>query len=114
MTPFSVNEIPDSTNCVYRAKTAKRAAAPATKTELNPRVLAPLTKTGIVVEAGFVVVAGAVVVVHVVVEEGVTVVTTTVVQVEVFPLVVIVVTQVVVVVMGLATQMLCLQTQAQG
>jgi hypothetical protein len=105
---FFHNETPGSIT-VYRAKTAKRAAA-AAKIELYPRVFAPLVKTGIVVAAG-VVVAGAGVVV-VVLTEGVTVLTTTVVQVEVCPLVVMVVIQVVVLVMGLATQMLCLHSQA--
>lgn len=53
-------------------------------------------------------------VVVVVAEVGVTVVTTTVVQVDLPPLVVTVVMQVELDVVGLATQMLCLHSQAYG
>jgi len=66
---------------------------------------APLTNVGSAVEL---------VVVVVVAEVGVTVVTTTVVQVDLPPLVVTVVMQVELDVVGLATQMLCLHSQAYG
>jgi hypothetical protein len=66
---------------------------------------APLTKVGSAVD---------VVAVAVAVVLGVTVVTMTVVQVDVLPFEVTVVMQVEVEVVGAATQMLCLQTQAHG
>jgi hypothetical protein len=77
--------------------------------ELTPAALpAPLTKVGsvVVVDA-----AGVDVVVATL---GVMVVTTTVVQVDVLPFEVTVEMQVVLVVVGIATQMLCLHSQAYG